>query len=154
MVSLSKCLIYFLSGQLKYLLSSCSPQKRQLTSSLVLLTLKLPVPSNDNATQRRRKFWRSFLRRSCSKHWNSGTFFEGFMFMLDHTHTTVSLIDLLISLNEQKELQYILHYRIIKSTNILVEMLLSCLTKYAYIFSLQMELLTSAWYLLWCVNRR
>ena len=26
--------------------------------------------------------------------------------MLDHTHTTVSLIDLLISLNEQKELQY------------------------------------------------
>ena len=94
MVSLSKCLIYFLSGQLKYLLSSCSPQKRQLTSSLVLLTLKLPVPSNDNATQRRRKFWRSFLRRSCSKHWNSGTFFEGFMFMLDHTHTTVWLIDL------------------------------------------------------------
>ena len=154
MVSLSKCLIYFLSGQLKYLLSSCSPQKRQLTSSLVLLTLKLPVPSNDNATQRRRKFWRSFLRRSCSKHWNSGPFFEGFMFMLDHTHTTVSLIDLLISLNKQKELQYILHYRVIKSTNILVEMLLSCLTKYAYIFSLQMELLTSAWYLLWCVNRR
>ena len=131
MVSLSKCLIYFLSGQLKYLLSSCSPQKRQLTSSLVLLTLKLPVPSNDNATQRRRKFWRSFLRRSCSKHWNSGPFFEGFMFVLDHNHTTVWLIDLTISLDEQKELQYILHYRVIKSTNILVEMLLSCLHIYS-----------------------
>ena len=74
--------------------------------------------------------------------------------MLDHTHTTVSLKDLLISLEEQNQVQYILHYRAITSTNILVEMLLSCLTKYAYIFSLQMELLTSAWYLLWCVNRR